>query len=50
MRKSVRPGAETAVVGRAGDERGAGGERRPDFLDGEVEGERHPLVDAVVGP
>ena len=47
--KVVEAGAEPAVVGRPRDQRRAGGEGRPDFLDGEIEGERHALVDAVGG-
>jgi hypothetical protein len=41
-------GAETAMIGGAGDQRGAGGEGRPHFLNGEIESQGHALVNAIV--
>ena len=38
------------MVGRPRDQRRAGGEGRPYFLDGEIEGQRHALVNAVSRP
>ena len=49
-RKSASSSPISGIWPGAGHERRAGHERHPDFLDREVEGDRHALIDAVARP